>query len=122
MNTTVNDHEDMRDPAAAANHTNEILPGKARIYMSSHPDVPRTVSSQWDDKDVAATVKDAIGCITTVPDGALEIGVINGWATLRGSLDSWAQRETVERVAMHSAGVRGVINSITIGEKPIAVL
>jgi osmotically-inducible protein OsmY len=95
-----------------------------RIYVSTHLDAPRTVSSQCllDDGDIAATVKDAIGCITTVPDGTVQVGVKNGWVMLRGNLDSWAEREAVERIALHSVGVRGVVNSITVDEKPVSVL
>lgn len=117
-------HEDMCDKTAAANHMNSILIAKARIYMSTHLDVPRTASSQclFDDADIAATVKDAISCITAVPDGVLQVGVKGGWVTLRGHLENWAQREAVEHIALHSVGVRGVINSITIDENPIPAL
>jgi osmotically-inducible protein OsmY len=118
------EHQTMRDMAAAANQMNAILVAKARIYMSTHLDVPRSASSQCvlDDGDIAATVKDAISCITTVPDGALQVSVKDGWVTLRGNLDSWAVRETVERVALHSVGVRGVVNSIRVNGKLISVL
>ncbi|HLX71809.1 MAG TPA: BON domain-containing protein [Verrucomicrobiae bacterium] len=118
------EHESMRDMAAAANQMNTILMAKARVYVASHLDAPRTASSQCllDDGDIAATVTDAIECITTVPDGALKVGVNNGWVTLRGKLDSWAARETVEHVALHSVGVRGIVNSITVEEKPLCVL
>lgn len=118
------EHEAMREFRAAANHMNAILMAKARIYVSSHLDAPRTASSQCvlDDGDIATTVKDAIGCITTVPDGALQVCVKDGWVTLRGSLDNWAVRETVERVALHSVGVRGVVNSIRVDGKLISVL
>lgn len=115
-------HEIMRDQALAESHVNSILVTNGRIYRSSRLDAPRTASSQCllDDADIAATAKDAIGCMTTVPDGALQVHVTNGWATLRGNLDSWAARETVERIVLHSVGVRGVVNSITVDEKPIS--
>lgn len=118
------EHEAMRDEAVAANHMNSIFIAKARVCISAHLDAPRTVSSQCllDDGDIAATVKDAIASITTAPDGALQVGVENGWVMLRGNLQSWAQRETVERIALHSVGVRGVVNSITIDEKPVSAL
>lgn len=117
-------HETMRDEAVAANHMNAILIASARIYLGSHLDAPRSVSSQCvlDNADITATVKDAIGCIATVPQGALRVSTENGWVTLRGNLDSWAQRESVERVALHSVGVRGVVNSITVEQKPVSVL
>lgn len=88
--------------------------------VGSHLDVPRTVSSQCllDDADIAATVKDAVGCITTVPDGTVQIEVKNGWVTLHGTLESWSQRQTVEHIAQHSVGVRGVLNLITVNENP----
>ncbi len=113
------EHETMRDEAAAANEMNSILVANARIYISSHLDAPRSVSSQCllDDADIAATVTDAIGCITTVPEGKLKVSAKNGWVMLRGELDSWPARETVERLALHSVGVRGVVNAITVDEK-----
>src|SRR5690242_11726139 len=88
--------------------------------VSSHLDVPRTLSSRCrlDDADIAATVNDAIGCITTAPAGTLQVEVKNGWVTLRGNLDSWAQRETVEHITQHSVGVRGVLNLIAVNENP----
>lgn len=118
------EHETMRDEAAAANQMNSILIAKDRIYLSSHLDAPRTISSQcvMDDADVASTVKDAIDCIVSMPDGVLQVAVENGWVMLRGNLDSWTQREAVEQIVLHSIGVRGVVNSITVGEKLVSVL
>lgn len=118
------EHETMREEVVAANHIISILLAKARIYMSTHLDAPRTASSQCllDDADIATTVQDAIGCIAVVPDRALQVSVENGWVTLRGTVGTWAQRETVERIALHSVGVRGVVNSITVDQKPMAVL
>jgi osmotically-inducible protein OsmY len=114
------EHETMRDEAVAANQMNLIHMAQTRIYVSSHLDVPRTASSQCilDDADIAATVKDAISCITTIPDAALKVSVENGWVTLRGNLKSWALREMIERIALHSVGVRGVVNSMTVEGKP----
>lgn len=118
------EREIARDEAAAAHHMNSILVAKARIYMSTHLDVPRTASSQCplNDADIAATVNDAIGCITTVPVETLQVDVKDGWVTLRGTLESRAQREAVESVVLRSAGVRGVVNSITIDKKPTPAL
>lgn len=118
------EHEAMHNKTAVANRMKSVLSVKTRIYLSSHLDVPRTASSQCllDDGDIAATVMHAIDCITSVPDGAIQVGVKNGWVMLRGDLDNWTQRESVERIALHSVGVRGVVNSITINEKPISAL
>jgi osmotically-inducible protein OsmY len=71
------------------------------------------------DADIAATVKDAIDCTTTVPEGGLQVEAKNGCVTLRGTLNSWMQRHSVEYLALHAAGVRGVVNSITVDEKPV---
>ncbi len=115
------EHETLRDEAMAANQLNSIPQGNARIHLSSHLDAPRSVSSQCllDDADIAATVTDAIGCITTAPEGKLKVSAKNGWVMLRGELESWPQREIVERLALHSVGVRGVVNAITVDEKPV---
>jgi len=91
----------------------------APIWFSSHLDAPRTVSGRclMDDADIAATVKDAISCVTTVPEGTVEVCVQNGWVTLRGTLGDWAQRECIEHLILHSFGVRGIVNSTTVEEK-----
>src|SRR5579871_4996097 len=69
------EHEAMRGIAAAANYIHSALSARPRVYVSTHLDAPRTASSQCllDDADIAATVRDAISCITTVPDRALQV-------------------------------------------------
>jgi osmotically-inducible protein OsmY len=97
---------------------------QARVNGCAHLDIPRTASSRCvlDDGDIAATVRDAIDCTTMVPEGALQVEAKNGWVTLRGTLNSWLQRHSVEYLALHAVGVRGVVNSITVEEKPIPIL
>jgi len=110
-----------RDEALAANAFDSIVTSRGHACILARANTPRTISTQClkADQDIAATVTDAIACITTVPKDALRIGVQNGWVILNGTLGDLAQRATVEHVVLHSAGVRGVVNSIKIGAKPI---
>jgi osmotically-inducible protein OsmY len=108
-------HEAARGLAAAASMT-----ARPRIYLSTHLDTPRTASSQCllDDADIADTLKDAIGCITTIPMERLQVSVKDGWTTLGGTVESWAARDMIARIALRTVGVRGLINSITVNEIP----
>lgn len=118
------DRRRFHDKTVSANQMDAILFANARVHLSSHLDAPRSVSSQYfmDDADIAATVRDAIDCITKVSDGALQVDARNGWVTLRGTLGDWARRECVERIVLHSFGVRGVLNSITVDERLIPII
>ena len=99
------------------------MPG-TRASRCSHLDIPRTASSRCvlDDADIAGTVREAIDCATMVPEGTLQVEAKNGWVTLRGRVNNWMERHSVEYIALHSVGVRGVVNSIKVKEKPTGAL
>jgi osmotically-inducible protein OsmY len=49
-----------------------------------------------------------------VPHERIQSTVSNGWVTLEGSVDTWAEREDVERAVQNLIGVRGVTDKMTV--------
>ena len=66
------------------------------------------------DTDVAQAVRRALEWDVLVPHERIQSTVSNGWVTLEGSVDSWAEREDAERAVENLAGVRGVTDRVTI--------
>jgi osmotically-inducible protein OsmY len=91
------------------------LPKKRKVPDSAEP--PRD--------NTAASVLEAIDCITTVPREALTITVHEGWVRLEGTLPDWSQKEIVDNVVRHVAGVKGLISLIHVQQpslpKPIHI-
>jgi osmotically-inducible protein OsmY len=71
------------------------------------------------DTDLAAAAVEVIECLTTVPTEGLMITARDGWLELGGAVDGKHQRDTVEDVTRHLAGVKGVINSIVVKSNPV---
>lgn len=44
----------------------------------------------------------------------LQVSVDNGVVTLKGTVDSWAEKNAVERLALYSSGVKGLVNQIVV--------
>jgi len=65
-------------------------------------------------KGTAVAVLDAIECITTVPRGALDVTVHQGWVRLEGSLPDWSQKETVDEIVRRLPGVKGLVSLIRV--------
>jgi osmotically-inducible protein OsmY len=66
------------------------------------------------DTDIAQAVRRALEWDALVPDERIQSTVSNGWVTLEGNVDSWAQREDAQRAVQNLAGVRGVTDRMTI--------
>ena len=66
------------------------------------------------DRAIVAAGTEAIDCITTVPPEAIQISARAGWVTLKGAVEEWSEKETVEQVARHATGVRGVTGLLTV--------
>jgi hyperosmotically inducible protein len=54
-----------------------------------------------------------------VPDDGITLTVDNGWITLEGTVQVWAQRDEAERAIQHLAGVQGMTNLITVAAAPL---
>jgi len=71
------------------------------------------------DTDIARAVRDALQWDAFVPDEKITSTVSLGIVTLEGSVQTWSQRADAERVVRGLAGVRGVINQITVAAKAL---
>ena len=64
--------------------------------------------------DVKKRIEDALKRSAEVESKAIEVNVSNGKVTLKGKVNSWAERRTTERAAWAVPGVRMVEDRITI--------
>jgi osmotically-inducible protein OsmY len=71
------------------------------------------------DTDIARGVRDALEWDAFVPDEKITSTVSLGIVTLEGVVPTWSQRADAERVVRGLAGVRGVINQITVMAKAV---
>jgi osmotically-inducible protein OsmY len=75
-------------------------------------------SSRRTDSEIAAAALDAIGSVSIVPAGTVEVVVRHGSITLEGVVDGWHQKTAAEEAVRHLAGVNGVTNSIKLKPRP----
>lgn len=69
------------------------------------------------DQDIARSVRHALEWDVLVPDTRIHCTVSNGFVTLTGEVDSWADQLAAECAIERLAGVRGVNNRIDINSK-----
>jgi osmotically-inducible protein OsmY len=69
------------------------------------------------DQEVAKAVRHALEWDVLVPDTKIHSTVANGYVTLDGQLDSWADKTAAEFAVERLAGVKGVDNRIEIKPK-----
>lgn len=79
------------------------------------------VSSVWarTDEDLAKSVREAMRWNVLVPDDRVSTTVSHGVVTLAGSVDTWGQRWDAELAVQRLAGVKDVINKITVASRPV---
>lgn len=80
-------------------------------------EVPK--SARRTDSEIAAAALDAIGRVSTVPEGSVKVMVRQGSLTLEGTVDGWHQKTAAEEAVRHLAGVRGVTNFIKLKPGPV---
>lgn len=66
------------------------------------------------DPDIAHAVRRALEWDVLVPDERIRSTVSQGWVTLEGQVDRWSQRADADRAVERLAGVKGVINEISV--------
>jgi osmotically-inducible protein OsmY len=66
------------------------------------------------DVELAHMARHVLEWDVLVPDEGITLTVDNGWITLDGTVNMWAQRDEVERAIQHLAGVQGITNLITV--------
>jgi osmotically-inducible protein OsmY len=76
--------------------------------------------SKRNDTELATAAINALKWHSSIPDGAVQLTVRDGWITLEGKLDWQYQRQTARDAVSCLTGVKGVANNITITEKPQA--
>jgi len=75
--------------------------------------------SPQDDTDIAAAVRHSLKWDVFVPDERIQSTVANGLVTLRGMVDTLAQREDAVRAIKNLVGVRAIENHITVSQTPL---
>jgi osmotically-inducible protein OsmY len=71
-------------------------------------------ATEFTDAQVQSNVLTSLGEDPATETWEVSVDVVNGIARLKGTVDSYADRELVEYVAAGSRGVRGVRNEITV--------
>jgi osmotically-inducible protein OsmY len=71
-------------------------------------------SAERTDLDLAAAVLNALTWDAGIPAGKLGVTVSQGWVTLKGEVENGDQKEEAECAIRHLAGIRGIINLITV--------
>lgn len=71
------------------------------------------------DTAIASAVRNALEWDALVPNEQITSTVSDGWVTLEGDVDYWREREDAERAILRLNGVVGVINKITIHQRPV---
>ncbi|MBE7201208.1 MAG: BON domain-containing protein [Parafilimonas terrae] len=69
------------------------------------------------DEDIAQRAVQMLDWSVTVPKGAVQVKVQNGWVTLTGKVDWQYQREEAYRAIRRLAGVAGIMNTIEVTPK-----
>jgi osmotically-inducible protein OsmY len=77
-------------------------------------------SLQRTDGDIANAAADHIKWSISIPAGAVQVTVRDGWITLEGEVEWWYQKNAAEEAVRYLAGVKGVTNLITLTPKAAA--
>lgn len=71
------------------------------------------------DADIASAVRHALQWDAFVPEEKIQSTVENGVVTLKGEVDTFAQREDAARAVRHLLGVRALANHITVRQAQV---
>jgi len=82
--------------------------------LSVANDIEVKPSYERTDPEIARDVNDALRIHSSVPHEKIKVLVSNGFVTLEGELTWEFQRRNAEKVASSPAGVKGVVNLITL--------
>ena len=66
------------------------------------------------DTEIAQAVRHALEWDVFVPEEKIGSTVSDGWVTLDGTVERWSQHDDAERAVRNLAGVKGVMNGITV--------
>lgn len=82
--------------------------------VANEIEVRLPVFAERSDADIAAAAVRALEWDALVPIDKIDVTVSKGWVTLKGEVEWQYQKEDAERVVRRLAGVKGVINLITV--------
>jgi osmotically-inducible protein OsmY len=72
------------------------------------------------DTEIAQAVRRALEWDVLVPEDKITSTVTDGWVTLAGVVERWSERNDAERAVRNLAGVKIVVNKITVkGAQPM---
>jgi osmotically-inducible protein OsmY len=101
--------DDAKAAAQAAAHRVAGVLDVANDVQVSEPDrPPRT------DREIARAIRETIEADASLSSGQIRTTVANGWVTIAGVVDTFAQREEAEFAVRRLAAVRGVTNRMTV--------
>jgi osmotically-inducible protein OsmY len=66
------------------------------------------------DTEIAQAVRRALEWDIFVPEERVKSTVSEGVVTLKGEVDTWAERDDADRAVRYLAGVRGVVNQLAV--------
>jgi osmotically-inducible protein OsmY len=72
------------------------------------------------DTEIAKAVRNALEWDVFVPEDRVQSTVSAGVVTLKGDVESWAQRDDAERAVRNLSGVRGVTNRLEVKPPKVA--
>lgn len=72
------------------------------------------------DTEIAKAVRNALEWDVFVPEERVQSTVSAGVVTLKGDVESWAQRDDAERAVRNLSGVRGVTNRLEVKPPKVA--
>jgi osmotically-inducible protein OsmY len=97
----------------AAHRVQGVLDVVDEMTVAPTPESLRT------DVDIARAVRDCLQWDAYLPDERISCTVSSGTVTLRGSVDTWAQRGDAERAVQRLTGVRQVVNRLTVESRSV---
>jgi osmotically-inducible protein OsmY len=100
----------------AAEEAAHRVPGVKAVVNNIEVHLPS--SAERTDADLAQAVLNALKWDAAIPTDALDVTVSRGWVTLKGQVDYAFQKREAERVVERLAGVKGVINLLTVRSHP----
>ena len=97
----------------AAHRVQGVLDVVDEMTVAPTPESLRT------DVDVARAVRECLQWDAYLPDERISCTVSSGTVTLRGTVDTWAQRGDAERAVQRLTGVRQVVNRLTVESRSV---
>ena len=118
-NTNTNMNANMATPTATPTvarerSRSEYTEQEAREAREKAKGVGETIGDTLDDAWIHTKIVAQLIANTTTPERKINVDVVNNVVTLRGTVDTAAERTTAERIAKETEGVRQVRNQLRV--------